>query len=515
MHKCLCIPEILTLIAEFAHKDADHLSVASMAMTCQTFAGPALDILWHYQESVVPLIRTLPSSLLEETEEAVTGHLVMSFKRPMKPSDWSRFVVYAPRVKMLRLGLWYKGRSHSLEGVLSKLDLDTYRGVAPIETTALLPNLQLITIDPPHWYIFPHIPLLFGPRTVTVTLAFAPNQTQDTLRDVLNAIRHKSPHIGALQVTECDFMNDDELAEYSNFICGMSDLRLLAFEPELPHRVWAHLASVPFSVIKLTLPPAHLGLLSTSLPSTPFSALGMITLTISDSGSWTDFTSCLSSPLEILNLDLKFVPTVADLRSCFSTVERFSPTLSIFTFRQVSMELFVSESDIPLPNDTLIPLLKLHKLQKLRLNFAPFPDIDDAFMNEMARSWPEIWSLDLTSCPVWGGHSNITLNGLVPFARYCPELTSIGIAIDAGGELPDPPDNLCHKNLKEIRVAVESEIEDPEGVAAFLTSLFSSLAIVTTDEDDNQHSIDLWSDVENRLQNSILFSSWDSIGETL
>lgn len=74
MHNCLKISEILTVIIEHAYSDPDSRPViatrtlVALALTCKTFLEPALDRLWHEQQTLVPLVKTLPVDAWSEVE---------------------------------------------------------------------------------------------------------------------------------------------------------------------------------------------------------------------------------------------------------------------------------------------------------------------------------------------------------------------------------------------------------------------------------------------------------------
>ena len=66
MHRCLCIPEILTTIFEEVKNERGELG--ALATTCKTFSGPAVAILWRTLLTPVPLLLAMPSDLLELEE---------------------------------------------------------------------------------------------------------------------------------------------------------------------------------------------------------------------------------------------------------------------------------------------------------------------------------------------------------------------------------------------------------------------------------------------------------------
>lgn len=71
MHRCLRIAEIVRNIAfgtnELSNVNAD---VLNFALVCQAFYEPAMDALWWYiLGDISPLVKLLPSSVLEYDDE--------------------------------------------------------------------------------------------------------------------------------------------------------------------------------------------------------------------------------------------------------------------------------------------------------------------------------------------------------------------------------------------------------------------------------------------------------------
>jgi hypothetical protein len=90
MHSCLQIQEVLTII--FQHISVPGIpgtlsvwrklgssTLARLARTCKAFTEPALDNLWHYQTSLVPLILCLPQDAIRvEINRYNSPELVMN-----------------------------------------------------------------------------------------------------------------------------------------------------------------------------------------------------------------------------------------------------------------------------------------------------------------------------------------------------------------------------------------------------------------------------------------------------
>ena len=70
MHACLEVQEILHYIFTLVFHDASgrpaRRDLLSLALTCHYLAETALDILWHTQSNMVPLIKTLPGRCWKE-----------------------------------------------------------------------------------------------------------------------------------------------------------------------------------------------------------------------------------------------------------------------------------------------------------------------------------------------------------------------------------------------------------------------------------------------------------------
>ena len=63
MHPCLCVDEIVRLIAhELVASEGKATSVA-LACCCKSFEEPVLDVLWQAQEELKPLLRSLSDDI--------------------------------------------------------------------------------------------------------------------------------------------------------------------------------------------------------------------------------------------------------------------------------------------------------------------------------------------------------------------------------------------------------------------------------------------------------------------
>ncbi|KAJ6563244.1 hypothetical protein B0H10DRAFT_1119642 [Mycena sp. CBHHK59/15] len=103
MHRSLQIREILEMM--FSHLSpvdlpgADSHDLTSLARTCTTFLGPALDLLWREQFTIVNILKCIPDDLLDIEHPAGEKPKVYLL-RPIVETDWERARMYTHRVKV-------------------------------------------------------------------------------------------------------------------------------------------------------------------------------------------------------------------------------------------------------------------------------------------------------------------------------------------------------------------------------------------------------------------------------
>lgn len=125
----------------------------------------------------------------------------------------------------------------------------------------------------------------------------------------------------------------------------------------------------------------------------------------------------------------------------------------------------------------LRPLIRLDRIYSLALQFIQPVNLDDGHLEEFALAWPNLERFQLISyCPLPDA-PRVTLKGLVPFARFCPELSSLCLTLTAKHgleELTPPESTEC--NLESL-VLYHSPL-DPlraRSIATFLRAIFPNL----------------------------------------
>ena len=73
MHRCLQIQELLSIIFRYVRIQK---TLARLARTCTDFRDPALNVLWHTQNTLLPLFKCLPrNAWVMKKEKIVSNNL--------------------------------------------------------------------------------------------------------------------------------------------------------------------------------------------------------------------------------------------------------------------------------------------------------------------------------------------------------------------------------------------------------------------------------------------------------
>ena len=130
-----------------------------------------LDVLWESQESLFPLLKSLPEGVWDDggctvseqttrVSSSLSCSISKSFKRPPTTLEWARFRKYPQRMRGL-IG-YDLGKLHSL---LSALQLHAIN-------EPLFPNLGNLRLCPIGRKLAPFISLFLSPRTTVIDITF-------------------------------------------------------------------------------------------------------------------------------------------------------------------------------------------------------------------------------------------------------------------------------------------------------------------------------------------------------
>lgn len=124
----------------------------------------------------------------------------------------------------------------------------------------------------------------------------------------------------------------------------------------------------------------------------------------------------------------------------------------------------------------------------------------------MAVAWPKIKELSLVgdSTPL---DSGITLAGLLPLAEHCFKLESLTLTIDARSMPREaaPPRVRGHVTTMHV---LNSPLQDPSGVAAFLSNIFPNLWCLVSSADEQGYAENPWREVSELVQTQAASSSF-------
>lgn len=63
MHRCLCVDEIVRVVAHELVVAKRNATAVALACCCKRFEDPVLDALWETQSLFIPLLKTLPGGI--------------------------------------------------------------------------------------------------------------------------------------------------------------------------------------------------------------------------------------------------------------------------------------------------------------------------------------------------------------------------------------------------------------------------------------------------------------------
>jgi hypothetical protein len=151
-----------------------------------------------------------------------------------------------------------------------------------------------------------------------------------------------------------------------------------------------------------------------------------------------------------------------------------------------SVNLWDDEDDEPqhdadiLTIEDIRPLFTFSRLYSVSLSTQEGIDIDDANMKELAKAWPQLSCFSLGTPNTAQRKPRVTLAGLIPLARYCRDLLTVSINIDASDvniSEARPAGGTINASFDCLNIG-DSPISDPIPVAAFLSDIFPKIKVI-------------------------------------
>ncbi|KAJ7494942.1 hypothetical protein FB451DRAFT_1121576 [Mycena latifolia] len=473
-----------------------------------TLHSPAVDLLWRSAQ-LLNLLCCLPPDLVEVTKpQSLAIKYTMRFLRPIKNSDWDRVLAYSTRVKHLFSSPDYFELSAAFPSISLSLP------------TNLLPNLQHL-----HWFHgesdFHYIQLFLRPELMGLTIPC----TSQSPQSLFATLAFKCPNLTDVYLLQRidapsmpDIRHDSQaIASISAFVCGLQSLKTIS-APVLDRAALEHLQHLPslreinLRALPTTLSVAPIG------PTTSFPSLHTLELS-AEMEAITLFLSWFNPRVSLTTIDL-IVPVFATAHQTHELCTALAADLSHSSLTHLQLNIDSHNFDTPaaaqfhLQPPSIRILFCFVNLTTVSIVSPIGINLDNDTVTEMARTWNQIESLELSSFYSPPTGPRITLECLEVFARYCPQLQSLSLAFDATvipvftGSRP----RVAQNSLKRLDVQ-DSGIVSPIAVARFLSSIFPSLNMVWTirtgeDNDDEDEIVEhgeaierhrLWKEVETLL----------------
>ncbi|KAJ7184916.1 hypothetical protein C8R46DRAFT_938891 [Mycena filopes] len=484
MHRCLEIPEVLSLILGnlSPEEPLDSRALASFARTAKVFQDPALDILWKTQDSAVNLLRCMPADVFRIVPNPVDGiyrrQREMRLLRPIMAADWERPALYMNRVRVLTSpGLSDTSLSQILPALAASLPFD-----------AVFPKLTSLTWSLTRGDDF-HYLRLFLTRVLT---------------SIAISLEHSAHHLSLLSLLDrkCPALKNVSLFVQQNpvepsgvspmigraisaFLCAQRDLHSLASRIT-DMAALEHVAQLPNlrSIRAIRLPPTILPTPAVIAPRFPqLRHLDLDYVTVEQAIDLLGM--CTKSPLERLEAVTRGVPTAAAcvlfsaaLAACHTAHPRLTACDLDFSNDGEATD---DGAQYIIPTNFLRNLNCFAHLTHFNIATLAGFDLGDSEIAGLARAWPLIEDLRLEAA-MRSAMRSPTLRCISIIAQHCPRLRSLHMTFDTDGEIPvwtqQPP---SQTSLTDLNVG-HSPIHAVSTAAAarFLSAVFPNLQNIST-----------------------------------
>ncbi|KAG2155543.1 hypothetical protein DEU56DRAFT_313499 [Suillus clintonianus] len=454
--RCMIIPDLQWKIFQLIHHDdafmehSRNKTLLALALTCKSFTGLALDLLWQDLSGLSPLIRCLPSSLWKHVKKK------LEFQRIMTIDDWSIFCKYNHRVR-------------SLQTATNTFGTDIWRTLScPPFSLPLLPNLMSLVWSETTRETFLYMRLFVTPKLMTLNISH-----QFTFGLSEQSILSSIPMLCPL-VSNFGIHGNIEAGDISNALQYWSHLSSVS-TGEVSEAAILYLSSLrSLRFLKFILPSTSISVdTQTLLRQSAFCALQQLTIESETMELLNTFLETLSITPEVLSLDITDQTyTTLNLPALIS---RLPDVCGHSSLQHVQLSI----ADWSLDHNNTIgvavfqPLSAFRNLRKLGFEMDPRLELDDDALLELAKAWPLLEELHFNKSRMT---HHVSSNTFVSLLQHCPCLVSVGIAvnwsaIDKHGISPDVPyQGFTHRALSHAFFS-NSKIRHPTRIAAFISAI--------------------------------------------
>ena len=403
--------------------------VLDWALTCKTISDPALDVLWETQDSLINLLKTLPSDIWEVNRRKLVGgfhpwdsyqitNSCQHFTRIPTPHEWNRFEKYRRRIYNLQVGEDPHGDGLSTR-VYQLLDLYFPNG-------SFLPNLQRLTcfID---WEHFAWIKLFTPPSLLFIDLNTFENDPDPIAGPILEFLPMET--LQALHLE--DFPLDAaSLQTFSNCLLRLSTLQELITYHKISHDAAAHISKLSnLRVLGISFRESNF-----ALPGAVdvFPSLRCLYAQVDDSSDWLDLLKDMKAGLGYLSVTwaVGLVPSQDFTQGLVSALRASGAQDAIRVLRiHVNRPWNVLRT-------TTAPLLSLSNITTLAIHTpcharACTFDLTDADVLQLASSLCKLETLILGGQACANPSPGLTMDSLFFLSEYCTSLLEIEVHFNA------------------------------------------------------------------------------------
>ncbi|KAJ7042331.1 hypothetical protein C8F04DRAFT_1390734 [Mycena alexandri] len=530
MHAALEIPEIVQAVfGQIDHSpqsiggyDLDIRTLAVLARTCSAFCDPALDLLWAEQRDLGALMGCFPNGLFVEVEtpllrltendnsgegavlKAVPGRTVkdLHMRRPITGGDWERPLVYSHRVKTLHLD------NTSVAGIKSASTSAFYDVCLALPGSHLFPNLRDLRIS--LFFSFPEmqcdrvVPFLLAPNIERIKIFL---KKSDRASHILPTLAERCPSIAYLDIS-CWDDADAERHAASVLIQQLRHLQELCVK-NLNQAAFEYLRRLP-TLTALLVERHTTNLLVDDDETDSFSSLKSLEFGETTLDRLMEFMKvirkCPLERFEARNVEESTATTEMVVR-LFSTLAGQCPHTSLRTieyYARIFSNPPSEPTDYVLTGQTLRPLFCFMSMVHVTLYRLSGIDLTDDDVFELASAWPRLELLSL------GGFnhvpSRVTLHALSVFARCCPRLASLSLALNAS-LVPDNSADIPPQHLMEYIYLGRAVITAPARVAQYVAAMFPATKVNAW--------ANLEADAPRNVQERVYHDRWQIVQEHL
>ncbi|KAF9220211.1 hypothetical protein BS17DRAFT_787717 [Gyrodon lividus] len=444
IHRCFLVSEIFCLMLEFIRQwdecppedgdskwdqNAGKRTLASLARTCRTFAGPALDALWMRLDSLDPLIKVLPRRMWAKKRWPL---VVRTF---MREKHWLTFRKYADRVKFVRGPCWRLPAAvqHSTISTLAKF----HKASLP-----LLPNLTELGWSELKMsnLIDPSVSLLkyfVGPRVTDLSLFLFCWPSNVSELEVLSNLSSLCPNVTSFTAFFPRSSYNDPSREVGEIVGKWKKLRTLR-SCALPQSVMDQLTSrQSLESLSIELNNSTSPLYVGKFPET----LHKFSLGGNSAQLCTRYLECVYGSPENCNIRVGADESTTD--DIEALLHALPVHLDKYHLHALTIELTSSywttlaSETFTLALPLLSPLLAFHALRDLDLDLFSASGLDDAAYEGLAKVWTGLKSLKLGTADVSRAGPVASFRAVISLLTYCTSLETLHIVFD--GTIAPPP----------------------------------------------------------------------------